>query len=422
MKERDSYGSCDPLENTVSQYKVQPNKSSRLVLSVFSFLALLTFVIAINENFNGSIGKIISWGKISTLRQDTSNSNGDSENDFPSWTLYREGYSPLSYFTSDASSFLKYKFLDGNDAVIEPSAFMYLYVDGYDTSSGSDDASSSHYKFEVCTEGVDMQCVKGTLHRDTSTPIKIACEPFQLFNVSVKEISSDGDMLGYDFGIATCMYVRREIRSLTESHLNDTMNAMATLWYTSEEEGREKYGENFHNSTYIASAHYFGAGQQDADHIHEGLGFLLQHIKLTNIFELSIQAVDPSVSLPYWDFTIDTAEKIDTYDIPVFQENMFGSLVKPKGSGWDYSSNSIDDAKIPDGRWANLKSEKNIWYSTMRNGYGYLRAPWNMNPSPYITRFISAHDFPGCSSYKSWLEKSSLMMFLKYAPGPPHAA
>ena len=30
------------------------------------------------------------------------------------------------------------------------------------------------------------------------------------------------------------------------------------------------------------------------DHIHEGLGFLPQHIKLTNMFEVAIQAVDPS--------------------------------------------------------------------------------------------------------------------------------
>lgn len=35
-------------------------------------------------------------------------------------------------------------------------------------------------------------------------------------------------------GALMCMYVRRELRVLTESDLNDTMNAMAVLWSTDE--------------------------------------------------------------------------------------------------------------------------------------------------------------------------------------------
>lgn len=73
------------------------------------------------------------------------------------------------------------------------------------------------------------------------------------------------------------------------------------------------------------------------------------------------------------------------------------------------------------GRWAYMTSEANIRYPTLTTGYGYLRAPWNMNPSPYLTRFATENSFPSCSSYYNWLKKSSLMMFLKYAPGPPHA-
>ena len=34
----------------------------------------------------------------------------------------------------------------------------------------------------------------------------------------------------------------------------------------------------------------------------------VQHAALTMKFEKSMQAVDPAVSLPYWDFTIDTQE------------------------------------------------------------------------------------------------------------------
>ena len=43
---------------------------------------------------------------------------------------------------------------------------------------------------------------------------------------------------------------------------------------------------------------------RDEDHIHEGNGFITQHIKMDLIFQASMQAVDPSVTLPYWDFTM----------------------------------------------------------------------------------------------------------------------
>ena len=38
-------------------------------------------------------------------------------------------------------------------------------------------------------------------------------------------------------------------------------------------------------------------------------------------------------------------------------------------------------------RWAGLKAEYNNQFSDLRYGYGYMRAPWSMNPSPYISRF-----------------------------------
>lgn len=38
------------------------------------------------------------------------------------------------------------------------------------------------------------------------------------------------------------------------------------------------------------------------------LGVLLQHIKFTNLFEKSLQIVDSSIALPYWEFTYDNSK------------------------------------------------------------------------------------------------------------------
>jgi hypothetical protein len=116
--------------------------------------------------------------------------------------------------------------------------------------------------------------------------------------IPVVEYNSNGDVLRTTTGQGMCIYVRREIRSLSGTDLATTMDAMHTLWSVSEEEGQETYGSNFHSSSYLLKFHHFNAAWQEGDHIHEGNGFLTQHTKMTNIFETAMQAVDKTVSLP----------------------------------------------------------------------------------------------------------------------------
>lgn len=39
---------------------------------------------------------------------------------------------------------------------------------------------------------------------------------------------------------------------------------------------------------------------------HDGLGILVTHSLITNTFEFSLQLVNPKLTVPYWDFTIET--------------------------------------------------------------------------------------------------------------------
>lgn len=67
---------------------------------------------------------------------------------------------------------------------------------------------------------------------------------------------------------------------------------------------------------------------------HEGLGFLTSHALLTNTFEASLQLVNPKLTVPYWDFTIEksslggnTADKNEPQmDSPIFTESWFGGF------------------------------------------------------------------------------------------------
>ena len=68
---------------------------------------------------------------------------------------------------------------------------------------------------------------------------------------------------------------------------------------------------------------------------HDGLGFLTNHALITNTFEYSLQAVNPKLTLPYWDFTIETSsagdEGFDSTDAqsqtktPLLQASWFGT-------------------------------------------------------------------------------------------------
>lgn len=206
-----------------------------------------------------------------------SNFKKDDETQFNCpWTLYRHGYEPMDQFIS-ANTFLKYNFLESYGGLIEPHASTGIYL-----IDKSDYEGYYYVEFSVCPKGSSTvdDCHTGNydIVEKKSSKIRLSCEPYDEYIVEVSSISTeaiDGTVL--DSFTVVCMYVRREIRSIIDEDLNATMNAMALIWYTSEEEGQVAYGENFHSISYFTRAHYFGASHRNADHIHEGLGEFLFH-------------------------------------------------------------------------------------------------------------------------------------------------
>jgi hypothetical protein len=220
-------------------------------------------------------------------------------------------------------------------------------------------------------------------------------------------------------GIAVCLYVRREIRTLSKEDLDNTLDAMYSLWNTPQETGQTKYGKNFNNIEVLHKLIYFSSSWRDGDHIHEGIGYLPQHIKLLNMFESSIQSINQSLSLPYWDFTIDSSLGLALEQSDIMTSTYFGSVSTPQDTflGWTYESDSLDFAAIQDGRWEKVTVPKNTYYSDLLFGYGYMRVPWNMNPSPYISRFVVKNTYdvdrsiPSCRAHYNILSYTDIVDF-----------
>lgn len=343
------------------------------------------------------------------------------------FTLARQFYDPLAFFGNSYTSHLNYAFLQQYDAVIEPYQPMYLYL--YDT-----EAQKQSYRFTVCptaSSASEKDCQEGyifTSDQDSSKKaVQFACAPFSTYTISVEQVDTAGNTVSVTAGSALCLYVRREFRSLTTEDQQAFMDANYIIYSTSEEKGQALYGASFRNSTSLVRYHHFSAAQQDADHIHEGNGFLTQHIKLSNMFEDSLRAVDPALSLPYWDFTIDVAENRNAWESAILSSDTYGAMSLPSNvsHGFTYTEDAMDDGRVKDSRWTDLKVEQNIWYDDLRYSYGYLRAPWNLNPSPYITRYAFSFKnkltFPDCASHYDILQYDDMMDFFATIANSPHS-
>jgi hypothetical protein len=225
------------------------------------------------------------------------------------FTTNRDGYDVLSYFLPNASDLYSYKFLKPYTGVIEPYANMWISI----TDTGDDNADRKYnHKYTICDKNND--CLEDYDAADTS--VSYECDPLNdEYTITLRQYNAfNGEYTGRTSnGKLLCMYVRREFRALTADDLTKTIDAMYTMWTTDEDTGAALYGDSYHNYVYLLEYHYFNAAWIDADHVHEGLGFLAQHIKMTNIFEKAMQAVEPSISLPYWDYTIETANKISLW-------------------------------------------------------------------------------------------------------------
>lgn len=387
------------------------------ILSITIFVALALVVTALDRD--GSTHLLTSL-----YHPPPSSVQADLVDNFE-FTLKRSGYEPLAFFAGNSSysSVLTYKMFEKYIGIIEPSSDTLISIPSLDEDK------DYFIKFTACeydstTGESSAECEFGTIKSTGKIRhVTLACNAYDEYSITVEQFSTlTGNLMTSSSGIALCMSVRRDISSLTADHLSSTMDAMHTLWSVSEEDGQALYGENFHSSTYFAEAHMFNAAQRDSDHIHEGLGFMTQHVKLTNMFELAIQAVDPSVTLPYWDYTYESG---DLTKSPMFTPDTFGSLKSPVDTCcWQYKYDNMLDAAIPDGRWALTKADPHQdRFSELTSAYGFLRGPWNTNPSPYISRFtIAMTSLPACSDFYSWVQMTSMTDFFDIAPFAPHAS
>ncbi|CAN0234756.1 unnamed protein product [Pylaiella littoralis] len=203
--------------------------------------------------------------------------------------------------------------------------------------------------------------------------------------IRLKEVNSEGTVVRRLDEMVMVKYVRREIRTLTDEEREELLDAMFTLWEVKVDggNGKERYGDNYADIYAMNRLHIMAAMNKTCDHFHDGLGFLIGHSMISNTFEYSLQLVNPKLTLPYWDFTIDGVEaqtsSVDGEVVvspPLFQESWFGTA-------------DPADNVVKDGRWAYTVIPA-LYDSNPGNiipdVYDRLRSRWNVALSPYLLR------------------------------------
>jgi hypothetical protein len=210
-------------------------------------------------------------------------------------------------------------------------------------------------------------------------------------------------------------YVRREVRRLTDADREAWLSAVQVLQHVPTSAGQELYGINYYSKDHFTRLHLYYGGARECDHWHGGAGFVTSHVALTLMWEQALQSVNPTVAAPYWDFTLDSTfyGASDWATSFVFSDDWFGE-----------ASPANDLHATVSGRFGFVftlcdASE----YSALVNSYGLMRAPWNNDPTPFLTRSGFTYGYAnnlkpsGCSEYaavaklKSWMALSAQLNF-----------
>jgi len=221
-------------------------------------------------------------------------------------------------------------------------------------------------------------------------------------------------------------YVKRELRSLTEADRDRFLDAAATMWSINTVDGKELYGDSYAGIHTFVEEHALASNDIQCDGYHDGSGFFSRHFAITNSFDASLRAIDPSVTLHYWDFTIDGQAIKDAKQIPSY-------LTKVSPFFTDTWFGSVDAHNhIQDSRWAhkNMTKTSDIRSNSdaSTNSFGYIRSKWNNNNDNEIVRRMfdisgfedTTKPIPSCSTHYQLANVSTLGDFQLYSPGVGH--
>lgn len=198
-------------------------------------------------------------------------------------------------------------------------------------------------------------------------PIVFTATPGTYQTVEVKMVSSNGVVLTSSSIQVMNKYVRREIRSLIDQDREAFFQAVAIMQRVTTQTGKKIYGTKYRSRDFFNRIHLYYGGSKSCDHWHQGPGFVTSHVTFSLMFEQSLQSINPSITLPYWDFTLEST----FYNPSTFRNS---GVFSPDWFG-DASCNNSEHTPT-EGRFSYVPVMQDAEnFSTIVSPYGLLRSP-----------------------------------------------
>ena len=102
-----------------------------------------------------------------------------------------------------------------------------------------------------------------------------------------------------------CKYVRREIRDLVTDDRERFLSALEVAHRMPYDEGQATFGGKYMDAIGLTRKHLARMTLDRCTPWHNGKVFFTAHAAFTLEMEQSLQTIDPTIAMPYWDYTID---------------------------------------------------------------------------------------------------------------------
>jgi hypothetical protein len=217
---------------------------------------------------------------------------------------------------------------------------------------------------------------------------------------SVCASDSNCDTVVGDFDVnVNVRYVRRSLQALSDEDQQKLFSAWRRIKDLRGDEGREIYGPSYLSFDEITAIHYRASmgqtGNQANPDVNGGLGqfcdqahftpsFPPFHMWLVMLLEKSLQFVDPSLTVPYWNPEHEMRGVANSAESSLW--DIIGPMHGAPEDNYQITTGPFANWEIPSGEYAaELAGGKRF-----TNPWGKLMAPFNLNENKYVSRFAGA--------------------------------
>ncbi|CAM9722738.1 unnamed protein product [Heterosigma akashiwo] len=237
----------------------------------------------------------------------------------------------------------------------------------------------------------------------------------RFYNVEIEETTESGEQKTYKYQVI-CKYVRREIRTLSDTDREKYFYALKQFHSLTMDEGKALYGDKFYNAKDLTIRHV--AATSCGSPWHGGANFVSTHFAFVLHMEQVLQLIEPSVTTPYWNYILDAEE--------------YGAGEWYKSEVWseDYYGTFNADGQL-EGKWSTLPIGRVTDPSetaAMYNSYGIITGQHNQDNHFTLTRNLktcgwafSKINLPTCVDESLVLNTQDYTDFWYYADTQLHS-